>query len=280
MESKNSFVEEWDYDFSLFKNQCQEKRPVVKLAEDSEAKKKFKEGIQTLKTAILEEKSNKAREESQKDEEIQIKKQVDNTQSMTFLAMQKEMKLEALLQKEEELREKEDEKNLDIQLQQENKKQNILMKSIKEKELEEQFNISRENAKLAINRIKEEAKNSIIKKRNEIKKKIAMMRLKSERKKAAIKSKIMSMRSETAQKLQMYVKKGNMEKCFLPDPSKEADMRNIEVYCVSNFSTDMTMFMDCKVPESFCYTCCEREFGNMQLFLREKCYNERCKADK
>ena len=43
------------------------------------------------------------------------------------------------------------------------------MKSIKEKELEEQFNVSRENAKLAINRIKEEAKNNIIKKRNEIK---------------------------------------------------------------------------------------------------------------
>merc|ERR1712151_984542 len=39
MESKNSFVDEWDYDFSLFKHQCQEKRPIVKLADDEEAKK-------------------------------------------------------------------------------------------------------------------------------------------------------------------------------------------------------------------------------------------------
>ncbi len=279
MENKSSFIEEWDYDFSLFKHQCQEKRPVVKLAEDSEAKIKFREGVQKLKSIIIEEKAEKAREQSEKEEELQIKKQVDNTQSMTFLAMQKEMKLEALLQKEEELREKEDEVNLDTQLKQEEKKKDILMKSIKEKELEEQFNISRENAKLAIDKIKEEARKNIVKKRDEIKKKINLMRLKSERKKALIKSRIMSMRSETAQKLQLYAKKGVMEKCFLPNPSKKEDAHNIEVYCAANFTNEMTQFLECKVPETFCYTCCEREFGPVQLVLREKCYNERCKAN-
>merc|ERR1711957_855409 len=153
-----------DYDFSLFKHQCQEKRPVVKLANDNEAKRKFREGVQSLKTMVIEEKAHKALEDSKKDEELQIKKQVDNTQSMTFLAMQKENKLEALLQ--------EDEGSLDTQLQQEERKKTILMKSIKEKELEEQFNISRENAKLAINKIKDEAKTQIIKKRDEIKRKL------------------------------------------------------------------------------------------------------------
>jgi hypothetical protein len=280
MESKSSFVEEWDYDFSLFKHQCQEKRPIVKLANDNEAKRKFREGVQVLKTMVIEEKAHKAQEDSKKDEELQIKKQVDNTQSMTFLAMQKENKLEALLQKEEELREKEDEGNLDTQLQQEEKKKTILMKSIKEKELEEQFNISRENAKLAINKIKDEAKNQIIKKRDEIKKKINLMRLRSDRKKAAIKSRIMSMRTDTAQQLSLYSKKGNMDKCFVPNPSKEDDIHNIEVYCAANFPTEMSQFMECKIPESFCYSCCEREFGPMQLILREKCYNERCKAAK
>merc|ERR1712222_94242 len=108
MESKSSFVEEWDYDFSLFKHQCQEKRPVVKLANDNDAKRKFVEGVQQLKTMVIQEKAKKALEDSKKDEELQIKKQVDNTQSMTFLAMQKENRLEALFQKEEELREKED----------------------------------------------------------------------------------------------------------------------------------------------------------------------------
>jgi len=194
--------------------------------------------------------------------------------------MQKEMKLEALLVKEEELMEKEDQDSSDIQLQKEEMKNNILLKSVMKKELEEQFNISRENARLAIDRIKQEAKNSIIQKRNEIKKKITLMRMKAERKKAAIKSKIMSMRSEAAQKLQLFAKKGNMEKCFIPNPAKSEDIHNIEVYCVANFSTDMALFMECKLPESFCYTCCEREFGSIQLKLREKCYDERCKSHK
>lgn len=280
MENRESFVEEWDYDYSLFKHQCQEKRPIVKLSSDNEAKRKFREGVQELKTSIVEQKARKAREDSQKDEEVQIKKQVENTQSMTFLAMQKEMKLEALLEKEEQLREKEDQETLDTQLEHEQKKKSILMKTIKEKELEEQFNISRENAKLAIDRIKEEAKSNIVKKREEIKKKIAIMRMRNERKKAEKRSKIMSMRSESVQQLQLYSKKGNMDKCFIPDPEKKGDIHNVEVYCVANFATDMTMYMQCKEPESFCYTCCEREFGQMQLHLREKCYKDRCKADK
>jgi len=221
MENKSSFVEEWDYDFSLFKHQCQEKRPIVKFANDNEVKRKFREGVQQLKTNIIEEKAHKARIDSQKDEEIQIKKQVENTQSMTFLAMQKEMKLEALLEKEEKLREKEDQDNLDNQILHEQRKKNILLKTIKEKELEEQFNISKENAKLAINRIKEEAKKNIIAKRNEIKKKIAIMRMKNERAKAEKRSKIMSMRSESVQQLQFVSKKGNKEKCFTPKIEKK-----------------------------------------------------------
>ena len=39
MEYKVSFVEERDFDFSLFKNQYKEKRPVISLANYDEAKK-------------------------------------------------------------------------------------------------------------------------------------------------------------------------------------------------------------------------------------------------
>jgi hypothetical protein len=105
------------------------------------------------------------------------------------------------------------------------------------------------------------------------------MRLKAERKKAQIKSKIMSMRHETAQKLQSYVKKGEMDKCFIPNPNKKEDLHNIEVYCAANFALEMNEFMECKVLESFCFTCCEKEFGPMQLQLREKCYQSRCKTE-
>jgi len=104
-----------------------------------------------------------------------------------------------------------------------------------------------------------------------------MMRLKSERKKASIKSKIMSMRTDTANQLQMYAKKGNKDKCFVPDPNNEADIKNVETYCVANFPTQMNEFMECKTLESFCLSCCYREYGPMQFMLREKCLQERCK---
>jgi len=298
MEQKSSFVEEWHYDYSLFKNQCREKRPIIKLKNDQEIKGKFMEKIKQLKQDMIEEKTQKARQECQVEEEKIIKKKVDNTHAMTLLAIQKEMKLEQLLEKEEALREKEEEKLLEKQLQAEQKKKEILMKSIKEKELEEQFNISRENAELAIKKLKEEAKNQIMKKRNDIKNKIAQMRLKSERKKAAIKSKILSMRSETAQKLQQYSKKGDMNRCFIPNPDPKTlpatdpasnlienkpyieQLGAIEIYCSSVYSNNVSKFMECKNPQSYCFVCCEGEFGQMHLSDREKCYNQRCNGNK
>jgi hypothetical protein len=294
MDGKAGFAEEWDYDFNLFKNQCNEKRQVFKLKEDSEIKKKFSEKFSKIKQEILEEKTAKARLLTQKDEELSIKSKVDQTQAMTLLAMQKENKLEQLLEKEEKLKEKDEEKELEIQFQAEVKKKEVLMKSIKEKELEEQFNISKENAQNAIEKLKAEAKNSIIKKRNAIKSKIGQMRLKAERRKAAIKSKILSLRSETAQQIQKYSKKGDMNRCFVPIPSAKglpaahpkadaienrafADQQSqMDVYCTAAYASNVGKYMECKQPESFCFVCCESEFGQMHLSDRERCYNQRC----
>lgn len=287
---KPGFTEEWDYDFHLFKTQCSEKRPVAKLNDDSDIKDKLNAKLAKLKQDLIAEKTQKARQQSQKEEEKKIKNKVDQTQAMTLLAIQKENKLERLLEKEEAQREREEEKELEKQLEAEQQKKEILMRSIKEKELEEQFNISKENAENAIKKLKEEAKTAIIKKRDDIKKKIAQMRAKSDRKKAEIKSKIISLRSETAQQLQKYSKKGDMNRCFVPNPNSkgeenaekieskpfEEQAKHIEAICTAAFSTNISKFMECKLPESFCFICCESEFGQMHLSDRERCYNQRC----
>jgi len=36
--------------------------------------------------------------------------------------------------------------------------------------------------------------------------------------------------------------------------------------------TDYIKNMNCKEKDSFCYTCCENEFGDMYMKDREKCY--------
>jgi len=296
MSPKVGFAEEWDYDFSLFKHQCNEKRPIVSLnlKQNPDIKKKFKEKLLKIKQEILEEKTAKVRLQTQKDEELNIKSKVKQTQAMTLLAMQKENKLEMLVEKEENLREKEEFNELETQLKAEVKKKEVIQKSIKEKELEEQFNISKENAENAIKKLKQEAKTAIIKKRVEIKNKIAQMRVKAERKKAAIKSKIMSLRTETAQQVQKYAKKGDHNRCFVPNPASQGlpesnpkskaienksfdeQERQIEVYCAAAFPANIPKYMECKLPESYCFVCCEGEFGEMHLSDRERCYSKRC----
>ncbi len=288
---KAGFAGEWDYDFHLFKTQCSEKRPVQTLKNDSDIKNKLNAKLAKLKQDLIAEKTQKARLQSQKDEESKIKNKVDQTQAMTLLAIQKENKLERLLEKEEALREGEEEKELEKQLEKEQAKKEVLMRSIKEKELEEQFNISKENAENAIKKLKEEAKNAIIKKRDEIKNKISQMRAKSDRKKAQIKSKIISLRSETAQQFQKYSKKGDSNRCFVPNPKAKGDgnaegniesksfeeqQKHIEAICTAAFASNVSKFMECKLPESFCFVCCESEFGQMHLSDRERCYNQRC----
>lgn len=285
-----NFIEEWDYDYSLFKHQCNEKRPVIKSKDNTEIQKKYKEKLNAIKEEIIEEKHQKARKESAKSEELTIKKKVDQTQAMTVLAIQKEIKLEQMLEKEEMAKEKDEQEELDVQLKNEKKKNDVLMNSIKEKQLEDQYNISKENAENAIKKLKEEAKNTIMKKRNEIKNRITQMRQKNERKKAAIKSKIISMRTETAEKLHKFSKKGDIERCFIPNPTPKSDadqkkmankpykdqQNQIEVVCAASFSTNVAKFIECKTPESYCYICCETEFGEMHLVDREKCYNKKC----
>jgi len=294
MTNDPGFTEEWDYDFSLFQNQCKEKRPTFTLKQDPAIKKKFRDKMLRIKQELIEEKAEKRRAQTQKDEEIVINKKVEKTQATAVLAMQKETKLELLLEKEETMREKDEVKELETQLKAEEKKKEVVMKTIKEKELEEQFNISKENAEMAIQKIKEEAKKAIIKKRIEIKQKIVQMRKKNERKKAAIKSKISSIKLSTAKQLQKYSKNGDMNRCFVPNskPKKLADndpnsnnienkpwadqLTQIEVVCTAAYTTNVEKYLECKNPETYCYSCCESEFGPIHLSEREKCYNKRC----
>jgi hypothetical protein len=44
-------------------------------------------------------------------------------------------------------------------------------------------------------------------------------------------------------------------------------------YCNTNFVTDYLKNYDCKTGDSFCYMCCENEFGNNFLDKRDECYD-------
>ncbi len=145
---------------------------------------------------------------------------------------------------------------------------------MKEKEIENQMNLAKSHAEEAIRNIQEQTKRDIAKKRLEIKKRIAEMRKKQDRKKAVLKNQIMSIRTTIAQKLNKFNKNGNPDNCV----SAPTDVQK-ENYCNTNFPDNYVKHQDCMSKDSFCYVCCENEFGDYHVVERDKCY-AKCDSNK
>jgi hypothetical protein len=274
------FVDEWNYDYNLFKYQCKEKREVIELekTEENKLKKDYEDKVNQLKMNMTAEKNERIKKKSNQDEEIKLEKEIVQTQTMALKAVEKESKLEELLEQEEKEREEEEERELEKQIQNEKKKDECLTKSIKAKEIEEQYNLNKINAQEQIEKLKEHAKKEIQIKRQQIKDKINAMKKRSERKKSALKAQIQTIRMKTAGKLQKVAKVGDASKCFRPDSNNQIHIKQIEDYCTANFYDNYIKLNECKAPDSFCYTCCENEFGEIHILERDKCY-KKCDGD-
>jgi len=96
------FVEEWDYDFNLFKNQCYKKRARssnMLKAEEDKLEKKFTDQVNSLKLDIVSQKAEVIKKEIEKDEEVKLTSKVETARTTSMMAIQKESKLEELLEK-------------------------------------------------------------------------------------------------------------------------------------------------------------------------------------
>jgi hypothetical protein len=263
------FLEEWDYDFNLFKNQCRKKRSKSDkiLPEQKKLEAEFKNKVDQVKADIVMEIAQKNKKIVEENEEIKLTKKVQQVQSTSMMALQKETKLEELLEREEEAKEDSETKELETLIDQEKKKEECLNKALKEKELENQMNLAKSHAEDAIKNIQEKTKKDIAIKRLEIKKKIAEMRKKQDRKKASLRSQIMTIRTTIATKLNEYSKNGNPDTCI----NNSTDAQR-ESYCGTHFAANYVKFQDCMLSDSFCYVCCENEFGDFHVLERDKCY--------
>jgi hypothetical protein len=279
LDSSNAddFVEEWDYDLNLFKNQCKTKRERTNnfLPEQKKLEEEFNKKMNSLKVEMVAEKTEVIKKKSEEEEEVQLGKKVDDAQTTSMLAIQKETKLEELLEKEEAAKEDEETNLMESQLVQEQKKEECLLKSIKEKELENQMNLAKSKAEENVAKIQDETKKTIAIQRLNIKKRILEMRKKKERKQAQIRTQIQAIRAEIAEKLNVAGKNGNQDICTLQNLEEARDK-----YCGENFSSDYVRYSDCKDESQFCYVCCENEFGDLNLIERDKCYSTCDKLNK
>ena len=62
---------------------------------------------------------------------------------------------------------------------------------------------------------------------------------------------------------------GDMELCR----KGQKKLSSRESYCNSNFIDDYIKNIDCKVEETFCYMCCEHEYGDNFIDKRDVCYD-------
>ena len=51
-----------------------------------------------------------------------------------------------------------------------------------------------------------------------------------------------------------------------------SDIKKIKEYCNREFVDDFIRNEECKTQSTFCYTCCENEFGGMVMEKRAICY--------
>jgi len=274
--NKFDFVEEWRYDFNLFRNQCHTDRKTVALSDKEEQglKKELQDRITGAKLDVVRERANKIKK---KIEEPDIKR-VDALQQTTLLAMKKEVNIDELLQKEEVAKESEEAASTVLDIEKEKKKNDCLVENIKEKEIEDQYTVLKSQQDKDLKVMREQSQKQILAKRNGVKLKIIKMRKKANRKQHELTAQIQVMRSKVAEDLTKWNKAGDMSLCF-KNTATEAHKALVLTFCNNNLSSDAppSKYQECNSAENFCYVCCETEFGDMHVKERERCY-DKCEA--
>ena len=268
-DSKLPFVDEWDYDFNLFKIQCRRNRELLSPSEEKKLEDNYKEKVAEAKVDVIRDRQRILKKEVEKTDEVLLKKNLMLTENVNIKAVQKELQLEKMLVKEEKEKEDNETKELFEQIAIEKKKNDCLANVIKQKEIEDQFNLAKEENAIEVKQLKEEATRQIVVKRNDMRAKIISMRKKNERKKNMLKQKLVSVRTEISDNLQVVSKEGSKAVCQI---SKD-EITKINDYCENNFFDDYNKLCDCKDKSSFCYVCCENEFGAIHVGKRDSCYN-------
>jgi hypothetical protein len=261
---------EWDYDFNLFKYQCKTRRPQTNATIDND---ELNNKVKDLKQGMLMDREidliKKQKEGEVEDKNIELAKQ----NKLAFMAVQKQINVDALVVKEEKEREQQEVETLEKNIQNEQDKHNCAMKKIKEKEIESQYNIRAEEMQEENDELTKETKNEIEITRSKLKEKIRTMRKATDRKKSDLKQKLMSLRSKFNSDVTSAYKKGNNNHCEAVVSSKESYTN----YCLTSFPNSPVLYGQCTYSDNPCITCCENEFSEVYYTDRIKCIKEVCK---
>lgn len=268
-------IEEWDYDFNLFKYQCATPREKmeINIKLEKEMNNKLNEKMKNAKKELLEEREKAIKKNVEQEEESKMDNVIKTTNQVALQAIQKELNLEAMIRKEEAEREQMEEKLMISQIEEEKKKSDCLMKAIKERELENQYNLKAKEAEDEVSSIKETASQQVLIRRSQLKNQILAMRKKAQRRKAKLAQELLSVRTVMADTMGKAYKAGDTSKC---ENALKSD-NDRATYCQITFSDDYSKLTDCKENDDFCSMCCENEWGDMHINERQQCFKSLCK---
>lgn len=265
--SGEAFIDEWNREIQIFQQECQGKRTVVDV--DLE----FEQKVSELKAKLQKKQAEKVQEEATNQEILKLHTRKKEAEIVSLLALQKEKKLEELLEREEEAREQQEIHELEAQMEDEKKKTGCLIESLKHEEISEKLTVANTQVESQVDNIKSKAQEQLDKMRQKTQAKIEQKKRMHERNVQELKAKIQSIRIQTATNLKKIGYNGDANNCFIGTPEKELE---IEAYCTKAYMDDADKLMDCKRLDSFCYACCEYEFGEGHNSKREECYRTQC----
>lgn len=266
--SGTEWVNEWDYDFNLFKNQCSVSKDTTTLDIDGLDEVKIKDQLTQLKADIIKEKERQIAKEM---EDEQITKEDDSINDAELQAVNKQFDIELLLEKEERQRELNMEEEMKGQIEKEKEKRNCLLKQIQEKAQENQYNMLMEQRKSDIDEKKKEVVFSLNKEKSNWQERLNQLKERAIRRRRKLDQQLSIVRSEINQDVDDAYKKSNYKCKYVPnDPHDD--------YCNARYSADPEKNVKCRnsgnSAENWCTFCCNSENGSMYMDLRQKCYEE------
>ncbi len=266
----STFQKEWYTDFSKFKSTCKTelKKGSWQQTKTKTALDKAMEAAQRGK--LFQEEAGSMVKKKLHDKELtDIESSIGKTQKDALKVIKKEMDIEKMIQEEMNAKALSEAKELLAQKKEEEKKKKALEEAMAARESASNQARAKKNAQMQIDKIKNDTKNDVNKQREELKKKIAAIKAKANRRKKLIEQDINIIRSKVASELSDANRNGDMNIC------KKAYGKTAKVkdYCNANVVEDINKNMECKNPMSFCYICCENEYGNMNIANRDKCYD-------
>ena len=276
--NNKAFVDEWGYDFNLFKYQCKQDRRTSSFERAEQSmESQYKEGVSKLKQEMIQKKTLVAKQEVVRNEETELQQKVHKVEQMSVEAIQKELKMEEMLEKEEEEKDRQEEEQLELVIGQEKQKQDCLMKSVREKQLEDQMNIRKIEAEDRIQQIQLKAREQIKINRTILQRKLLDMKSKKERHKHELQKQIMTIKLDTTKNLVKMQRKLSVDTCgtYLDVEKKTAFCKTIDVedqFECMNLSKQTLP----NINKIFCEFCCETNIGSLHQVDREECIKSHC----